>query len=67
MQWKMVLRVLDKTGERVQDMTMLYKAVVQTVILYGSENRVLTGEMMKMLEDFHHRIKRSLTSNMDGA
>ena len=34
MQWGMVSRVLEKTGERVRDREMLCKVVVQTVLLY---------------------------------
>ena len=30
----MVSRLLDKTGEKVRDMEMLYTVVVQTVLLY---------------------------------
>ena len=34
---------------------ILYKSVEQTVILYGIESWVVTGEMLKSLEGFHHR------------
>ena len=43
----------------------LYKAVVQMVLLYGSESWVIMGEMIKALEAFHNRIARKLTGNMD--
>ena len=34
----------------------MYKAVVQAVSMYGSENWVVTYKMMSVLEDFNHRI-----------
>ena len=40
---------------------MLYKAVVQLVLLYGSKSCVLMGLMIKVLEVFHHRLVRSIT------
>ena len=35
---------------------MMYKAVVQIVMLYGSEIWVITDAMMKVLEGFCHQI-----------
>ena len=49
-------RVLDKTGVMVRDREMIYKTVVRTVIFYSRESWVITGAIMKVLEDFHHRI-----------
>ena len=37
------------------------KAVVQTVLFYGIESWVITYEMMKVLEGFHHLISRGIT------
>ena len=39
---------------------MMYKAVKQSVILYGSESWVVTGEMIKLLEGFHHWVARRI-------
>ena len=39
---------------------MLYKSVVQLVLLYWSESWVVTGSMLKLLEGFHHRVVRSI-------
>ena len=33
----------------------MYKAVVQSVLSYGSKIWMVTGEMLKVLEGFHHR------------
>jgi hypothetical protein len=40
---------------------MFYKAVIQTVLLYGSETWVLTPRMLSKLERFHQQIARRLT------
>ena len=40
---------------------MLYKVVVHTVLLYGSESWVVTGVMLKVLEWLHRRSARSIT------
>ena len=54
-------RLLAKTGETVQTRGMMYKAVDQLLILYRSEIRVVTGDMLKVLEGFHHRVARRMT------
>ena len=51
----MVVRVLEKTGATVQARGMMYKAVANLVLLYGSGIWVVTGEMLKVLEGIHHR------------
>ena len=40
---------------------MMYKAVAQLVILYNSESWVVTGEMLKVLEEFYHQVDRHIT------
>ena len=40
---------------------MMYKAVVHSVILYGSEIFVVMGDMLKVLEGFHHWAERGVT------
>ena len=52
--WGMVLRVLEKTGEAVIDREIMYKAVVQTMMLYGRESWVIVYKIMKVLEGFYH-------------
>ena len=39
----------------MQAQAIMYKAVVQTVLLYGSDIWVVTGEMLMVLEDFSIR------------
>ena len=42
-------------------MGFFYKAVVQAVLLYGSESWVMVGKFMARLRAFHHRVARCLT------
>ena len=39
----------------------MYKAVTQSVLLYGIEILVVTVEILKILEGFHHRAARRIT------
>ena len=52
--WGVVGKVLTKTGETAQAWAMIYKVVVKTVILYGSEGWVVMDVMIKVLEENHH-------------
>ena len=44
---------------------MLYKTVVHTVLLYGSESWVVRDANMKILEGFHHKITRRIARKTD--
>ena len=57
----MVGRLLERTGETVQDRGAMYKALMQSVLFYGSEIWVVTGEMLKVLEGFHPRAAQRIT------
>ena len=57
----MVGNVVLKTGATVRVRGMLYKAVVQLVLLYGSGRWVLTGAMLKVIEGSHHRGARRIS------
>ena len=50
--WGMIERILERTGATVRSRGAMYKAVAQSVLLYGSKRWVLTGEMFKVLEGF---------------
>ena len=39
---------------------MLYKAVAQTVLLYGCKIWLVTGAMLKVMEEFHQRAARRI-------
>ena len=41
--WVMIARVLEKTGATVRDPGEMYKAVEQSVLLYGRKSWVVTG------------------------
>ena len=47
-----------KSGAAVRAHAIMYKAVVQTVLMYGSEIWVVTGDMLTVLEGFHHQVTR---------
>ena len=51
----MVARVLERTGATVQAWGVMYKAVAQSLLLYGRNIWVVTGDMLKVLTAFHHR------------
>ena len=52
----MVEKVLGKTGAPIKAHVMIYKAVVQEVLLYGREIWVVIGAMITLIEVFNHRI-----------
>ena len=45
----MVAKVVTKTGETLQARGMIYKAVIWTVLIYGSESWEATGAMLKVI------------------
>ena len=55
-----MVKVLTKSVAVVQEREMVYKAVVHTVFLYGSDRWVVTGMMLTVLEVFHHRVARKI-------
>ena len=59
--WGSVSRVLAREGANPRISGMFYKAVVQTVLLYGCESWVLSKTMDDVLVRFHHRIARRLS------
>jgi hypothetical protein len=59
--WARVSRVLTREGATSRVCGMFYKAVVQSVLLYGCETWVITSQVLKVLEGFHHRVARRLT------
>jgi hypothetical protein len=59
--WGRLCRILSKEGANPKAMASVYKAVVQAVLLFGSETWVLTLGMEKKLQSFHHRCARYIT------
>ena len=56
----MIVRVLINMGSAVRAHGMMYKAVAQSLLLYGSDIWVVTGEMISILESFHHHAARQI-------
>ena len=61
MRWATVGKVVMNMGEKMHAQGMLYKAVVQVVLLYGSKSWVVTGDMLKVLKGFHQLVAREIT------
>ena len=43
-------------GATVQSRVVMYKSVVQTVLIYRIDNWIVTDSMLKVMEGFHHRL-----------
>ena len=56
--WGMVSRILVKVGVMVRAREIIYKEVLHTVLLYGSESWFITYTMIKMLGRFRHQIAK---------
>ena len=54
--WEMVENAVTKTEAIVRAWIMLYKSVLQSVLIYVSESWVVMGAMIKVLEGFHHLV-----------
>ena len=59
--WGMLSRLLVREGATPLVSGKFYKAVVQAVLLYGSETWVWTESMRLAFQGFHHRVARRLT------
>ena len=54
---------MAKSGEMLCAWVIMYKALVQTVFLYGSDIWVVTGLVLMVLEGFRHRVARRIEKN----
>ena len=59
----MVAKVLTKEGALLRALEMLYKVVVNMVLLYGNEIWVAMGGIMTVLEGFHHWVVRQISGD----
>ena len=59
----MIARVLVNTGSTVRTCGIIYKGLAQSVLLYISDIWVVMGDMLKVLEGFHHDTARRITGN----
>jgi hypothetical protein len=62
--WALISRPLLKTGVSERTIGYFYKAIVQSVLLYGSETWTVNPQMLQVLEGFHHQIARRITNKM---
>ena len=61
----MVVRLLESTRVSVRAWEAMYNAVVQSVLLYGIKSWVVTGDMLKVLEGFHHQSAQRIKGMME--
>ena len=59
--WEQLIRVLRREGADAWTLVHIYLAVVQSVMIYGSERWVATPHIRSVLGGFYHRPKRRLT------
>ena len=59
--WMRLTRMLIREGADSRTLVQIYLAVVQSVLLYGSETWVLTPRMQRVLGGFPHRAAHRLT------
>jgi hypothetical protein len=59
--WQMLSQLLIREGARPQIMGVFYKAVVQAVLLYGSETWVITKKKYQLLNAFHVTAARRIS------
>ena len=53
--------MLTHDGAEPRTAAVFYKAVVQSVLLYGCETWVVTPAVLKALSGFHHKVARRLS------
>jgi hypothetical protein len=58
--WSRCSRVLSATGASPKIMAKFYLAVIEAILLYGSETWVITRRSLCRLDTFHHRCARYL-------
>ena len=56
--WGHLMKILRREGVDKRTEGRFYLAVVQAVLLFGSETWVLTPQLDKALARFHHRVAR---------
>ena len=61
MRWAMFKRLLTRENASRRVMGHFYKAIVQSVLLYGSETWVISTANMRKLSSFHHGCARFIS------
>ena len=60
-QWNCIANILKREGANAMTMAKFYMAVVQAVLLYGSDSWVITNRNWKKLRAFHNNALRYMT------
>ena len=55
------MRVFTKIGATMREHGIIYNSVKQILLMYGSKSWVVLGDMLKVLEGFHHQAARWIT------
>ena len=58
--WAMIRQLLARDNATPQISAIFYRAIVETVLLYGSETWAITRPMLNTLESFHKKCLRRL-------
>ena len=61
----MVEKLLKNTGATVRSREMMYKSVVQTVLLDSIKSWVVTEVMLKVMEGLNYRVARRIAGISD--
>jgi hypothetical protein len=59
--WGRISRILSKESAKPRVMASFYKAIVQSVLLYGAESWVISERTLLKLRSFHRRCARYIT------
>ena len=59
--WGRMSRLLSSQGASASTRGYFYKAIIQAVLLYGSESWTLSNSTLKKFRSFHSRVARYLT------
>jgi hypothetical protein len=58
--WAQVSKVLSRQGADTRVSGYFYKAIVQSVLLYGCETWAVTQQILGLLEGFHNQVTQRL-------
>ena len=61
--WGQISWLLIRDGASSRAMGYFYKAIVQAILLYGSETWVPADRMLKLLNSFHHKCARHIAQD----
>jgi hypothetical protein len=61
--WKRVQTILRRQGATPKTSGNFYKAIVQAILLYGSETWNVTSQQLKILNGFHNNVTRNLSNH----